>query len=80
MKVDNNPILEPINEMVQDIFNPDDVSDGKEYEKLSKKEAQALKQKQQSFPQEDEEQEEEEFVIGEPVYMNNSQDAFNYKL
>lgn len=28
-KVDNNPITEPINKMVNGIFDPKDVSDGK---------------------------------------------------
>jgi len=44
-KVDNNPITEPINHMVNGIFDPKDVSDGKEYRKLSPSEAKLEKEK-----------------------------------
>ncbi len=31
LKVDNNPILQPIDEMIVEIFDPKDVRDSKEY-------------------------------------------------
>lgn len=35
LQVDRNPILDPIDNMVNQIFDPNDVKDNKEYEKLS---------------------------------------------
>jgi hypothetical protein len=43
IKVDNNPILDPIDHMMGDIFDPNDVRDGKQYQKVSKSEAQTYK-------------------------------------
>ena len=39
LQADNNPMLDPINNMVNDIFDPNDVKDNKQYEMLSPAEA-----------------------------------------
>ena len=49
LKVDNNPILDPIDNMINDIFDPNDVNDGKQYEKLSSKEANIYKEKKNNL-------------------------------
>ena len=54
--------------MVNDIFDPNDVKDGKEYEKLSASEAKIEKEKQRGFLVEDDD---DDIVMGEPVFYNN---------
>ena len=54
--------------MVNDIFDPNDGKDGKEYEKLSASEAKIEKEKQRGFLVEDED---DDIVMGEPVFYNN---------
>ena len=68
LQVDRNPILDSIDNMVNDIFDPNDVKDGKEYEKLSASEAKIEKEKQRGFLVEDDD---DDIVMGEPVFYNN---------
>ena len=63
--------------MVNDIFDPNDVRDSKQYEKLSPAEAKFEKEKQRGFQFEEEE---EDIVMGEPVYYNNQQGGYQYNL
>ncbi len=79
LRLENNPTLEPIEEMFNEIFDPLAVKDNREFEKIDNKKAKEL-QYGLNQPNLREEDEESELVIGEPVYHTQYSTIWNKDL
>ena len=76
LRVENNPKLEPIEQMFNEVFQPEAVQDKRQFVKVEGSKAKEL----QYGLRKEESDEEEELVVGEPVYHNQYANIWNKDL